>query len=370
MWSAVLIREARLRAGLTQQDLADRSGRKRSVIARWEQGAIEPSLETFLEIIGICGFELPPELVPRDESSNERLQKNALLSPERRVHRALKASSSDPPFDPYAILAALERRHTAYVVIGAFARIVQGAEETADGVDIAPSLRGGNLQRLTLALRDLGAARADGQAVALDDENLNEALSTECRTATGKLTVVPEPAGTRGGLRRPAARRRPRVDRQGPSHLSRLDRRPRPHARRPRTRARHAEAHRPPTPPSTRAHARSRAYVLTQPRLEHAQSSCASYLGSQQRHRCTLSSANSESRISTTKSVATRLGRWVSIEMMHLCLVCYSARCNRPCLAPSPPNSSNARHSSDQGARRAVGICPPCENGNARAGDT
>ena len=266
MWSAVLIREARLRAGLTQQELADRSGRKRSVIARWEQGAIEPSLETFLEIIGICGFELPPELVPRDESSNERLQKNALLSPERRVQRALKASSSDPPFDPYAILAALERRHTAYVVIGAFARIVQGAEETTDGVDIAPSLRGGNLQRLTLALRDLGAARADGQAVALDElrtSTRRRPPSSAPRRASSPS--YPSPQGPRAGyddLRRAAAAR---VDRQGPSHFSRLDRRPRPHARRPRTRARHAEAHRPPTPPSTRAHARSRAHVLTQP---------------------------------------------------------------------------------------------------------
>ena len=141
VWSATLIREARLRAGLTQQELADRSGRQRSVIARWEQGAIEPSLETFLEIIGICGFELPTELVPRDESASERLQKNALLSPERRVQRALRASSPDASFDPYAILASLERRHTAYVVIGSFARIVQGAEETTDSVDIAPSLR-------------------------------------------------------------------------------------------------------------------------------------------------------------------------------------------------------------------------------------
>ena len=205
----MLIREARLRAGLTQQELADRSGRKRSVIARWEQGAIEPSLETFLEIIGICGFELPLELVPRDESTNERLQKNAFLSPERRVQRALKASSSDRPFDPFAILAALERRHTAYVVIGAFARIIQGAEETTDGVDIAPSVRGGNLRRLTLALNDLDAARADGQAVSLDKENIHEAPSTEFRTAAGKLTVVREPAGTRAGyddLRRAAAR--------------------------------------------------------------------------------------------------------------------------------------------------------------------
>ena len=38
MWGAILIREARLRAGLTQQQLADLSGRKRSVIARWERG--------------------------------------------------------------------------------------------------------------------------------------------------------------------------------------------------------------------------------------------------------------------------------------------------------------------------------------------
>jgi hypothetical protein len=178
------------------------------VIARWEQGAIEPSLETFLEIIAICGFELPTELVPRDESANERLQKNALLSPERRVQRALKASSPNPAFDPYAILASLERQHTDYVVIGSFARIVQGAEETTDGVDIAPSLGGGNLDRLAVALTDLGAARTDGQHAALDDMKTHPE-PTEFSSPKGKLKVVPEPAGTRGGyndLRRAATR--------------------------------------------------------------------------------------------------------------------------------------------------------------------
>jgi transcriptional regulator with XRE-family HTH domain len=205
MWSATLIREARLRAGLTQQELADRSGRQRSVIARWEQGAIEPSLETFLEIIAICGFELPIELMPRDESASERLQRNARLSPERRVQRALKASSAGP-LDPYAILASLERRQTAYVVIGSFARIVHGAEETTDGVDIAPSLRTDNLHRLALALEDLGAVRPDGRQVALDGVNTDGA-PTEFSSSKGKLKVVPGPAGTRGGyddLRRAA----------------------------------------------------------------------------------------------------------------------------------------------------------------------
>jgi len=90
--SADLIREARLRAGLTQYELAERSGRDRSVIARWEQGLVSPSLETLVELVRACGFDLPLELelVPQDPSARERLRKNALLSPERRVQRLLQ----------------------------------------------------------------------------------------------------------------------------------------------------------------------------------------------------------------------------------------------------------------------------------------
>jgi transcriptional regulator with XRE-family HTH domain len=91
--SGDLIREARLRAGLTQYELAERSGRERSVIARWEQGAVAPSVETLLELVRACGFDLPLELVSRDASGEERLRKNAHLSPERRVLRFLQAQS-------------------------------------------------------------------------------------------------------------------------------------------------------------------------------------------------------------------------------------------------------------------------------------
>ena len=89
MRSAALIREARLRAGLTQYELAERTGRERSVIARWEQGMVAPSLESLLDLIRACGFDLPLELVTREPKSNERLERNALLSPERRVQRFL-----------------------------------------------------------------------------------------------------------------------------------------------------------------------------------------------------------------------------------------------------------------------------------------
>jgi len=91
MRSAAIIREARLRAGLTQGELAERTGRDRSVVARWEQGVVAPSLETLIELVRACGFDLPLELEPYDAAGTDRLAKNLQLSPERRVRRLLAA---------------------------------------------------------------------------------------------------------------------------------------------------------------------------------------------------------------------------------------------------------------------------------------
>jgi len=91
-----LIREARLRAGLTQTELSERSGRERSVIARWEQGAVSPSVDNLLAIIEACGFDLPLMLVPRDTRDYEALDRNRMLSPERRFERYLGKLERDP----------------------------------------------------------------------------------------------------------------------------------------------------------------------------------------------------------------------------------------------------------------------------------
>ena len=85
-----LIREARLRAGLTQEELAERTGRERSVIARWEQGAVSPSIDNLLAVVHACGFELPLVLVTRDTSGDQRLEDGRLLTPDRRVDRLLE----------------------------------------------------------------------------------------------------------------------------------------------------------------------------------------------------------------------------------------------------------------------------------------
>ena len=94
MQGGPLIREARLRAGLTQAELAQRTGRERSVIARWEQGSVSPSIDNLLAIVHACGFELPLVLVPRDTSRDESLEEGRLLSPERRVDRLLERVGS------------------------------------------------------------------------------------------------------------------------------------------------------------------------------------------------------------------------------------------------------------------------------------
>jgi hypothetical protein len=113
-----------------------------------------------------------------------------------------------PRFDPYAILAALDRGRVTYVVIGAFARVVRGAEELPNGLDIVPSLRAENVRRLEAALRDLEAVRGDVKELSLDETAIASERVIETTSPVGELKIVPEAAGTRGydDLRRAATR--------------------------------------------------------------------------------------------------------------------------------------------------------------------
>jgi hypothetical protein len=112
-----------------------------------------------------------------------------------------------PKFDPIGLLQTLDRHRVTYIVIGAFARVVQGAEEITRGVDIVPSTRDENLRRLDAALQDLGARRTDETEPALAESDSLEPV-LEYVTDRGELKVVSEPAGTRGydDLRRAATR--------------------------------------------------------------------------------------------------------------------------------------------------------------------
>ena len=128
-------------------------------------------------------------------------------------------SAKPARFDPYAILTALERQRVSYVLIGGFARIIQGTEELTNGLDLTPSTRAENLRRLAVALDDLEASLPNGVRTELE-RDLDRGPVLDLHTSAGELKIVPEPAGTRGGyddLRRAATREpigrglRPRV---------------------------------------------------------------------------------------------------------------------------------------------------------------
>jgi hypothetical protein len=116
---------------------------------------------------------------------------------------------NDPPrarFDPYAALKALDGAGVKYIVIGAFARVIQGAEEITRGIDIVPSTRPENIRRLDEALGELNAKRDDGRQLRLEADQLDGLIPL--RTSAGEMKVVFEPEGTQGyeDLRRAATR--------------------------------------------------------------------------------------------------------------------------------------------------------------------
>ena len=62
--TAAIIAQARLKAGLTQRQLAQRMGTSQPAIARLEAGQVSPTLGTVERIAAAAGYELRVELVP------------------------------------------------------------------------------------------------------------------------------------------------------------------------------------------------------------------------------------------------------------------------------------------------------------------
>jgi transcriptional regulator with XRE-family HTH domain len=87
-----IIREARLKADLTQTQLAERLGRERAQVARWEIGGQEPSFENVVAVVEACGFVLNFEIAERDEDPvlDAELTTSVLQAPQQRVQALIE----------------------------------------------------------------------------------------------------------------------------------------------------------------------------------------------------------------------------------------------------------------------------------------
>ena len=84
MVSGDLIKEARLRAGLTQAELGTRLGKSQSVIARWERDYVSPSLETVREVLRACGLDLTFFMSKFDDSNVTIIDQHLRMTPAER----------------------------------------------------------------------------------------------------------------------------------------------------------------------------------------------------------------------------------------------------------------------------------------------
>ena len=79
-----LIKEARLRTGLTQAELGARMGKAQSVIARWERDDVSPSLETLRNVVRACGLDLTFFMSKFDESNATIIDQHLRMTPAER----------------------------------------------------------------------------------------------------------------------------------------------------------------------------------------------------------------------------------------------------------------------------------------------
>lgn len=126
MTSRDIVRIARQRAGLTQQQVAERSGHPRETIARWETGAREPSLASLQALVAACDLDLVIQLAPRDASLNELVGDQLRLTARERLSRLMPAGEKD---DALGALSWLAAARTPAIVIGGVAAVLQGGPQ-------------------------------------------------------------------------------------------------------------------------------------------------------------------------------------------------------------------------------------------------
>lgn len=124
--SGAMIRQARVRARLSQTDLARRAGVAQSVISAYESDQREPGIRTFSKLIEATGHELAVELVPAP--------RNRLGLPDTPLGRRLRRHRR-------AVITLAERRGARDVRV--FGSVARGEDTDSSDIDLLVDLDDG-----------------------------------------------------------------------------------------------------------------------------------------------------------------------------------------------------------------------------------
>jgi transcriptional regulator with XRE-family HTH domain len=188
MLASELIVEARRRAGLTQHQLAARTGRPQSTIARWERGAQAPSIDTTREIVRACGLELTVGIARYDDSYLPLIDRQLGLTPTERL------ASLSRDFDPRRVLEQLA--YVRYVLVGRAAGALHGSPLLLSPPQLAfvPAEEAEGERALASAMSGLG-----GEALPVDDPYAGlQAIEPWLLPDGTRIAVIRRPAGSQG----------------------------------------------------------------------------------------------------------------------------------------------------------------------------
>ena len=95
-----VVRYCRLRAGLTQKQLAERAGISQPALARIESGRVKPRIDTIERLLRECGMSLQP--MPRSGIGIDRttIRKMLELTPRQRLQSAAREARNLAALQP------------------------------------------------------------------------------------------------------------------------------------------------------------------------------------------------------------------------------------------------------------------------------
>ena len=105
---AGLLRYARLKAKLSQAELAGRANVPRSMVSAYERDQRQATLPTLIRLLRAAGFDLRMELIPHDDHDEVLAERELRRSPEDR--RSWNDYQSDRVTRDRAEVAAAKRR--------------------------------------------------------------------------------------------------------------------------------------------------------------------------------------------------------------------------------------------------------------------
>lgn len=195
-----LLRETRLRHGLSQEVLAIRSGTSKAEVAAIEEGRVSlevDALRELLELLGeglilcaerrITGVDLTLNQANLELSSEHRMLKGLAFADLVRHNRPDGAADLGRSLQPGPIFSALDSHRVAFVVIGSVAGLVHGSAYPTYDLDVAYAGQSENRDRLASALNEIG--------IRIQRGSFGEQEAYSFETQFGSLDVMREVPG-------------------------------------------------------------------------------------------------------------------------------------------------------------------------------